>query len=80
MVAHPPPTVTTVLDEYQRSWLLAGAGFFVYAGVSVAVGWWIEPGSITGFLWMLGMVCFGCGAAAAFDRVARVREAAPRRP
>jgi len=59
------------LDEAHRSWLLAGAALLVYAAASVLLGWSLDPGSGRGFLWTVGMVCFGCGVPAAIDSIAR---------
>jgi len=66
------------LDEAHRDWLLAGAAFLAYATASVLLGWSVDPGSVKGFLWTVGMVCFGCGVPAAIDSIAQRRKS--RRP
>jgi len=66
--------VKRLLDDYQRSWLLAGAGFVAYAAATLEWGWSLDPGSVRGLLWSLGMVCFGCAIPAALDIVACLRK------
>ena len=63
------------IDGYERSWLLAGAGFGAYALLTAPWGWALDPESFKGLLWSLGMVGFGCAVPAALDIVARVRKA-----
>jgi len=69
--------VKRLLDDYQRSWLLAGAGFVAYAAATLEWGWSLDPGSVRGLLWSLGMVCFGCAIPAALDTLARLRKPKP---
>ena len=68
------------IDGYERSWLLAGAGFGAYALLTAPWGWSLDPESFKGLLWSLGMVCFGCAIPAALDVVARVHKAKKTRP
>ena len=63
------------LGESRRNWLLAGAGFGLYAAASIPWGWSLEPGSVAGFWWSLGMVCFGCAVPAVVDTLAGLRKA-----
>ena len=74
-VDEPKAIAMRSFDAYWRSWLLAGAGFGVYALASVLLGWADDPQSLKGCLWSLGMVGFGCAVPAALDVVARVRKA-----